>query len=218
MAGGTSRQAKNGLKVCRTCRETKPVEEFVTAKRSKDGKDGQCKECNAAYWRKRRPEAKPYLPKTAEELKAIALERARLWYYGHQDWVRDRNLRRQYGLSLEQFNQMFEEQGKCCRTCHRTEPKGQNWVVDHDHVTNRIRGILCNLCNTAIGLLDENRETLVRLIEYLRSSTLLDETEILRFDGLQSWNPSSPFGEADITPAEWTNFEKCLETHEGVLR
>lgn len=209
MAGGKARQAKDGFKECFNCKTTKPIEDFVKASRSKDGRSGQCKACCLEYSRKRRP-LTPRVLKTADELKVIAIERSRLWYYNHQDWVRDRSLKKNYGISLEQFNSMFETQGKCCAICKRKELKGNNWAVDHDHITGRIRGILCNNCNTSIGLLEENRTAIIRMAEYLRSTIAMDEDEILRLNEAERWNPNAPYGPHDITPEMWADFESRM--------
>lgn len=78
------------------------------------------------------------------------------------------NLRKLYGISLEQFNIMLESQNSKCAICFRdftaitTKPS-----VDHDHKTGRVRGLLCSHCNRGIGQFKENVEALGNAITYL---------------------------------------------------
>ncbi len=96
-------------------------------------------------------------------------QRNREWYQSNKDMVKDRTLRRKYGITLEQFNGMLGKQGGHCALCPTlpSEQKNGTLVVDHCHATGKIRGLLCNPCNTAIGLLKEDKEVLKRAIGYL---------------------------------------------------
>jgi hypothetical protein len=64
------------------------------------------------------------------------------------------------------------EEVTMCACCGATEPGGRanQWHCDHDHVTGKFRGWLCDRCNRGIGLLGDNIESLERALEYLRSS------------------------------------------------
>lgn len=73
-------------------------------------------------------------------------------------------LRRLYGLTLEQFNAMRIAQGNSCAIC-REHPK--RWHVDHDHLTNTVRALLCHGCNVGIGHFRESLATMQRAIAYL---------------------------------------------------
>lgn len=85
------------------------------------------------------------------------------------------SLKRRYGITSEQFDQMLAMQGGCA-ICGRTESNGKYWHVDHDHrccptdassCGDCIRAILCHGCNTALGNINDNVETLRRMIAYL---------------------------------------------------
>jgi hypothetical protein len=69
-----------------------------------------------------------------------------------------------YGLTLEQFAAMEAEQGGCCLICKDESPQ---LVVDHDHETGRVRGLLCRECNLALGYLKDRPEAAVAAAEYL---------------------------------------------------
>ena len=72
-----------------------------------------------------------------------------------------------YGWTNEQHDALFEAQGRCCAVCKAKEHGGRGWHTDHDHVTKKVRGILCHPCNLALGNVKDNVETLRALIRYL---------------------------------------------------
>jgi ribosomal protein L37AE/L43A len=82
--------------------------------------------------------------------------------------IRAGQLRRGYGLSLEQYDSMLEACGGVCEIC-RLPPSGHyNFlVVDHDRRTGKIRGLLCSLCNRSIGCFKESSEVLRRAAVYI---------------------------------------------------
>jgi hypothetical protein len=76
---------------------------------------------------------------------------------------RDYHLRRRYGISAAEVDAMIEAQGGVCAACKTDEPVH----VDHDHKTGRVRGILCFLCNQALGNVRDDMRRLQSLIDYL---------------------------------------------------
>jgi len=89
--------------------------------------------------------------------------------------IRNNHLTRKYGITLEKYNEMLEKQNSVCAICgHKEELRqDENLCVDHNHETNKVRGLLCNRCNTAIGLLRDDVNTIQQAINYLREN---DET------------------------------------------
>lgn len=84
-------------------------------------------------------------------------------------YYRDKALRRNYGISLFQYDMLLKKQNNKCLICKRTEKQtGKTMHVDHCHDTLKIRGILCNNCNTAIGQLKYDKEILTCAINYLK--------------------------------------------------
>lgn len=110
-------------------------------------------------------------------------------------WVtkdRKHTLKKRYGLSLEDFWAMVIYQNGKCAICG-CDPEDTTGVVqhrklhvDHDHKTKKVRGLLCNGCNRAIGLLNENPESAKNLAHYLKKHAsgngILDEAKKLSQD------------------------------------
>ena len=77
---------------------------------------------------------------------------------------RDRTLVRRYGITVEEYDALFDaQQGKCALCGGDSNGRGR-LAVDHDHATGRVRGLLCFTCNTALGRLE--RVGLDRVREY----------------------------------------------------
>lgn len=76
---------------------------------------------------------------------------------------------RKYGITLEDYNRMLEAQGGHCAICPRV-PGTKRLPVDHNHDTGAVRGILCDRCNRAIGLLGDSTDLLESALNYLRNS------------------------------------------------
>jgi len=80
--------------------------------------------------------------------------------------VRDRYLRRQYGISVFQYNEMARAQGYVCTLCGSAPTR---LSTDHDHATGRVRGLLCWRCNRGLQVFRDNPTVLAAAAEYLRS-------------------------------------------------
>jgi|HigsolmetaAR201D_1030396.scaffolds.fasta_scaffold07156_2 Recombination endonuclease VII. len=103
-------------------------------------------------------------------------ENVRRWCEANPERAKENARRRllrfrlkQYGLTVEDYERMVAEQGNACAICRSFEigRKGRTWLVDHDHQTGKVRGLLCHPCNAAIGFARDSTELLGRMIEYL---------------------------------------------------
>ena len=134
------------MKKCRDCGEEKPLDEFYNDKQTKDGKHSYCKPCHSARrraWDRANPE------KAAEN-------------------KRRNNLKREYDITLEQFDEMLAEQGGCCAACGTTEPGGSGtFHVDHCHDSGEVRGLLCHNCNRGLGFLGDDLDGVMNMVYYL---------------------------------------------------
>lgn len=78
--------------------------------------------------------------------------------------IKAQNLRRNYGLTVDQFDAMSKAQGGRCAICG---DQPSRLVVDHNHSTGLVRGLLCQSCNLGIGHLRECRNRLAAASQYL---------------------------------------------------
>ncbi|MFF1540455.1 endonuclease VII domain-containing protein [Microbacterium sp. NPDC058269] len=78
-------------------------------------------------------------------------------------------LRKNYGITHEEYDRMLDEQDGRCGGCGKTtdENDGRLFAVDHDHATGSVRGLLCSPCNLALGNARDSATTLRSLIAYL---------------------------------------------------
>ena len=140
------------MKTCKICKKEKSLNEFYETKRNgvAYGYHGKCKEC--------------YVKKQQENYDPLK--------------KRNENLKRCYGITLNEYNEMLEKQNGKCAICGTTETKGRKsgrgggadvFAVDHCHDTGDVRGLLCHSCNRAMGLLGDNTHILQSMIEYLEA-------------------------------------------------
>ena len=80
---------------------------------------------------------------------------------------RRRHLLEEYGLSLEVYQKMLDKQGGKCAICGYKSPD-KPLSVDHDHANGKIRGLLCAWCNTTLGQVNDNVDTLRKMIKYVQ--------------------------------------------------
>ena len=86
---------------------------------------------------------------------------------GTSEYNRNHGLIRYYGITLQEWESLFNSQSRLCKICGSDEHRGKNWHTDHDHKTGKVRGILCNWCNTALGKFQESEDILKKAIAYL---------------------------------------------------
>jgi hypothetical protein len=75
-----------------------------------------------------------------------------------------------FGITLEEYDKVLEAQNGVCRICYEKNYGNMSLAVDHNHVSGVIRGLLCNRCNTVIGLLRESPILLHSVESYLKES------------------------------------------------
>ena len=145
-------------KVCKKCGVEKSHDEFYKEKRVKDGLQARCIQCCKA-------DAKAVFEANPEPYR----ERAREAYdYAER---RARMLKREYGMEPDDYTDLFDKQNGCCAICSAKE-SGHNvtehLLVDHDHSTNKVRGLLCSSCNLMLGKAQDSIDILSHAITYLK--------------------------------------------------
>lgn len=84
----------------------------------------------------------------------------------HSSW--EYTLKSKYGITEEQYNEMFRVQGGVCAICKFPCTSGDKLSVDHCHRTNKVRGLLCRSCNLALAAVNESEELIYSLLDYLQ--------------------------------------------------
>lgn len=147
-------------KKCATCKETKSVGEF---NRLGNRYQPYCRACQNKYLADVRE-------KRRESGESVVINRKE--YFTRKRW---RKLFAKYGLTKEQYESLLAEQNGVCAICKKPEQErdGQRkslleLSVDHDHVTGKVRGLLCRQCNIGLGRLCESVEVLQSAIDYLK--------------------------------------------------
>ena len=167
-------------KKCSRCKEVKSVAEFWKDKSTSTGYRSYCKGCkpdrskyhkqwqaqklvdNPDYWKERELSRDPVIRRVSN---------------------RKSSLKQKYGLSLEDFQDMMIAQDFKCAICKKREvfnESGKELAVDHDHACcpgksscgKCVRGLLCQICNQALGMFGDSIETLQSAIAYLENSRL----------------------------------------------
>jgi hypothetical protein len=119
--------------------------------------------------------------KTHWKSSEYAREKARQWRLDNPDRVQEyrahnrrrsylQEARRKYGISSERFAEMMTVQEESCATCRKPfswDDKQTKPHIDHCHASGAVRGILCNRCNSVLGLVCDNKELLSALAGYL---------------------------------------------------
>lgn len=133
------------MKKCSKCKIEKEKTEFYKEKRSKQGLQSMCKEC-FKKWQK------------SETGKKTA---------------RKAHLQQKYDITLQQYDEMLEEQNNCCAICMKDisvcdKGSGNHLAVDHCHNTGKVRGLLCASCNILLGKAKDNITILQSAVNYLK--------------------------------------------------
>ena len=130
---------------CNYCKKIKYLKEFYTHNSCRSGRNSWCIECTNI--------------------------RSKRWYNINKARslanTREAKLLREYGISVEKYQELLKQQGGLCKICKQLETQQRKLSIDHNHKTGKVRGLLCNRCNVAIGLLNEDIGIIHNVIIYL---------------------------------------------------
>lgn len=143
-------------KACRRCGVVKQLAEFSLSRRATES-------TNAVY---------------RSDCKVCCSERAKQWIAANPERAsankRKSNLAKNYGLTVAEYDALLRKQGGVCAVCGKDEPNAHGrtgkrfrLAVDHCHETGKVRGLLCQKCNRAIGLLGDDPVLMRKAIGYL---------------------------------------------------
>jgi hypothetical protein len=151
-----------------------------------------CKECAAAIGRSYRAEHPIYIRQVNEryydENRESVLAQKRDYYERNKEQIKERSkiqyrnvrdtaqfkqrsrgamLRLKYGITHEDYERMLSEQSGVCAICKNPPTEKRPLAVDHCHKTNRVRGLLCNPCNSFLGRINDDVDKLEQVRHYL---------------------------------------------------
>lgn len=135
---------------------------------------GLCESCYVTKRAKETESHKKWRLENREKDNAYALAWRNKTIARNPDHFRNKELIRKYRITLDEYSAMLEAQKNRCANSRctfvmevGTRGRGKVLVVDHDHVTGKVRGLLCGACNRAAGHAKEDIKRLVGLVEYL---------------------------------------------------
>ena len=83
------------------------------------------------------------------------------------------DLHKLYGITLEERDLILQSQNGRCAICRTDDPGKRGWFTDHCHTVNKVRGILCQHCNSVLGYAKDDTAILKAAIVYLRRGLLI---------------------------------------------
>jgi len=150
-----------GLKFCNGCKEWRSKGDFNKDPKSPDTLHYRCRLCRKKYRRQQEVKERTsvYNKKYAEQNPELMKAKDR-----------KNSLKRFWNMTPEQFEALKEKQGGTCALCNKTESNPhKNLCIDHDHTTGKIRGLLCDNHNRAMGLFKDSIEDMEKAIQYLKN-------------------------------------------------
>lgn len=163
----------DSVKRCTKCGEEYALSRFALDRSRSDGRHPWCRTCKKQAHDAHYP-----------EVRKLAQQRAAAWARAHLA-KRNAIVRRSHrknrfamrhrvykyrgiSISLEDYTRLFEQQRGCCAICERPWVEGTKALcLDHDHVTMKVRGMLCDQCNRGLGDFRDSPASLRRAAQYL---------------------------------------------------
>lgn len=158
----------HGEKICSVCSQKKEIKLFCACRGSKDGRLPQCKDCTKRKKLKLNFSKPDVGTKQCRKCYRILdykfFHRRKDMKDGCNVYCKDCEVLRKYGMSFLDYNLMCEKQNHKCKLCN----KQKKLVVDHNHFSKKVRGLLCLSCNCALGVFGDSVDSFNKVIEYLR--------------------------------------------------
>lgn len=145
-----------GCKWCPSCQAIKPFGDFPKHRSRKDGVASRCKPCSS--------KASIESARRHPEKHRASM---RKWRENNPKSHRPGVLKRLYGMTMPEYQVLLVSQAGRCAICTRPPTDDKLLHVDHNHVTGKVRGLLCQQCNHAIGLLQDDRAVIQQALNYV---------------------------------------------------
>lgn len=131
------------MKTCKRCGLLKELDMFSIHNRFSDGRNSVCKMC-----------------KSKEQSDRYKSGKSVPTPYSYKKQLQ------RYGLTVGNYEELCSKQNHKCAICEREV----QLVVDHCHETSKVRGLLCQRCNTGLGKLGDNLDSLNKAVKYLTNN------------------------------------------------
>lgn len=145
------------MRICSICKVEKNSADFKL--KSNGCLSSFCVICSAVY-------QKEYQRKNKEKIR----EKKKLYHTQTKEYRRWYTIKMRYGITREEYENILFSQNRTCAICSKSKSGHNNTdalVVDHCHSTKKVRGLLCNRCNTLLGLIEDNPVFIQNLTNYL---------------------------------------------------
>lgn len=136
-------------KICTSCTIEKELSDFHNHKKGKLGKAERCRVCTSEY--------------------------NRMYRQNNKRAIQSSKLQLNFGISYSEYEQMWETQHGKCLICGEYKDKdgyaNHRLHVDHCHITGKVRGLLCHMCNRALGLFKDDWQIMSNALDYLERNS-----------------------------------------------
>ena len=154
------------FKKCNQCNELQHLTEFYYRK-DRGRYRANCKTCCLLNRNKDPEKQKEYRRNTYNKIKNDPNFKRK---------ERNRRFVKRYGITVDDYDNILKSQAHCCKICGiHISQLDRRLCVDHNHDTGKVRGLLCDSCNTSLGKFEDNAELLKRAVWYLEDSESDDE-------------------------------------------
>jgi hypothetical protein len=144
------------MKKCSKCKIEKEITFFYKDTSKKDSYQSWCAVCD-------KKRSKIYRDKGHSSKKRNSKLRKL-----HPEKEPSYKIKYRYGVTAETYTKMFEKQKGLCEICKKPSPPSKRLGIDHNHITGKVRDLLCMRCNSGIGMFGDNINTTKNAIKYLK--------------------------------------------------
>ena len=147
-------------KRCTNCGEFHPVEFFNWENKSRGKRNNFCKNCTR---------------KNSKKYRIVKGQKNTRKKSTGRPWSEKSNFEKRWGITREEKERLIDLYSEGTRKCGNPAcGSTENLVLDHDHTTNEIRGVLCPQCNSGVGFLNDTWESVQGIYEYMRKHYEVD--------------------------------------------
>ena len=137
-------------RICNRCQQFKLLSNFAINSKGKFGVKSICKKCSTKAGRKLYQDRKNTMCPNEWSLEK-----------------REQSLKKNYGITLAEYEIYLEKQKGVCLICFGVN-SDKPLYVDHCHNTKQVRGLLCQKCNSLLGMAQDSITILASAIDYLK--------------------------------------------------